>query len=104
MSVALHLGRTIRLCRTQQELKQAELAERAGISTSYLCLLERDKRDPGLAVIQRLATALQLPLGVLVFLAMDQSEFGLSADMVKGLSCLAVDLLRRAPALPEMEG
>jgi len=97
----LQLGKALRLCRTQRDLKQSELAERAGICVSYLSLLERDKRDPNLATIQRLADALQVPLTVLIFLAVDQESIGLSRPLVDALSALALRLLREPPEIEE---
>ncbi len=43
-------------------LAQAELARQAGISPSYLNLIERNKRDVGGALLKRIATALGLDL------------------------------------------
>lgn len=57
----INIGKAIKFYRTQRELSQAELAELAGISISYLSLLERDKRDPTISTIEALANAIQVP-------------------------------------------
>lgn len=54
------LGETIRLLRTQLELTQPELAEKAGIEQSYLSKLENDKGTPSFDIISRIAQALNL--------------------------------------------
>ena len=48
----MNLGKAITLSRTRRGLTQAELAKRAGLSVSYLSLLEQNKRtDPTLSTI-----------------------------------------------------
>lgn len=79
----MNLGKAIKLCRTQRDLSQAQLAALAGVSVSYLSLLERGKRDPNFGTVQRVADALAVPLSVLVFLAADRDELG---DFTPGLS------------------
>lgn len=91
----MNLGKAISLCRTQRGLTQAELAARAGLSVSYLSLLEQNKRkDPSLSMIQKLAEALRVPSGILFFLAADQTELsGLEPDLQQKLAYAALNLL-----------
>ena len=70
----MDLGKAIKMCRMKRGLKQAELAELADISVSHLCLLEKDKRDPSLSVVNAIAKALNIPVSVLVFLASQYDE------------------------------
>ena len=58
------LGDTIKLLRTEQGLTQPELAERARIEQSYLSKLENDKGTPSFDIINRIAQALGLNLGL----------------------------------------
>ena len=39
-------------------------------------MLENNKRDPTLSTLTRLAQALQIPVGLLVFLASEQEDLG----------------------------
>jgi transcriptional regulator with XRE-family HTH domain len=91
----MNLGRAIALCRKQRSLNQAQLAKRAGLSVSYLSLLERNERkDPTLSIVQSLAQALQIPTGILFFLAADDAELGgLSSELKEKLSFAALQLL-----------
>lgn len=90
----MDLGRAIKLCRTQRDLSQAKLANIAGISISYLSLLERGKRDPTLSTIQAIATALKVPVTILVFLAADNEEtLELGTELQEKLSFVALKLL-----------
>lgn len=54
----MKLGEKIKLLRTEQEMTQPALAEKAGIEQSYLSKLENDKGAPSFAVINRIAGAL----------------------------------------------
>ena len=52
------IGKHISHCRKANGLTQAVLAERAGISTTYMSGIERAKSIPSTEVIMRLAAAL----------------------------------------------
>lgn len=88
------LGRAIKLCRTQRGLNQTELAQAAGISFSYLSLLERGKRDPTMSTIENLANALAVPVIMLIFLAEDDAgKAALSAELLEKLSYKTLQLI-----------
>jgi transcriptional regulator with XRE-family HTH domain len=70
----MKLGETIKQCRNKRGLTQSRLAELADISVSHLCLLEKNKREPSISVVEGIAKALEIPLSVLVFLAAQASE------------------------------
>jgi transcriptional regulator with XRE-family HTH domain len=52
------IGARVRRQRLEQGWSQAELATRAGVTASYLSLVESGRRHPRLAVVERLAEAL----------------------------------------------
>ena len=91
----MNLGRAIGLCRNQRGLTQDELAKRAGLSVSYVSLLEQNKRtDPSLSTIQKIAEALRIPSGILFFLAADSTELsGLPSELQEKLSFTALQML-----------
>lgn len=66
----MQLGTTIRRFRLASGMSQAELARRAGLSASFLSLIERDRREPTLSLLRRLAEQLGLPFGVFVAAAL----------------------------------
>jgi transcriptional regulator with XRE-family HTH domain len=70
----MNIGQAIKLCRVRRGLTQGELAAKADMDTSYISLLEGNKRDPSLSSIQRIAAALDIPLLILFFLAMDSLD------------------------------
>jgi transcriptional regulator with XRE-family HTH domain len=53
-SELLRLGRAVRALRTQQGLKQIELATAAGISESQVSDIERGKNNPGWRLVARI--------------------------------------------------
>src|SRR3546814_8898194 len=59
----LPIGRQIREERQKKRLTQRTLAEAAGISTSYLNLIEHDKRPIAGALLNRIAAALGTDAG-----------------------------------------
>lgn len=72
----MNVGQAIRLCRTQREASQGAVARRANCSVSYLSMLENNKRDPTLSTLIKIAEALQVPVGLLFFLASEQDDLG----------------------------
>ena len=90
----MNLGHSIQLARSKRKLSQAALAKRAGISVSYLSLLERGRRDPPLSTIQRLAAALVMPVEIFFFLGAEEGELGqLNRELAGQLAITALELL-----------
>jgi len=54
------LGRTVQVLRTDQGLDRKDLADRAGISYSYLAAIENGKKPPSSKVLFAIASALGL--------------------------------------------
>lgn len=68
----MDIANAIFRCRRARELRQADVASRAGISEAYLSLLERGLRtDPSLKTLTGIAEALEVPLPVLVAIALE---------------------------------
>lgn len=63
-------------------ISQAELARRAGISPSYLNLIERNRREVGGTLLQRLAAQLDVDIGELT----GEAEHKLVADLEEALA------------------
>jgi transcriptional regulator with XRE-family HTH domain len=93
----MRLGKTIRTCREARGLKQYELAENAGLSESYLSLVEKDKREPSLSSLDGIASALGVPLSVLIFLAAEGDVKGeLSPQHVEEISRRILSVMSHA--------
>lgn len=72
----MNVGRAIRLCRVKRGASQGTVARRASCSVSYLSMLENNKRDPTLSTLAKVAQALQIPIGLLFFLAAEREDLG----------------------------
>jgi transcriptional regulator with XRE-family HTH domain len=100
--MALKLGAAIKLCRVQKSLTQAELAQRARLSESYVSLLEKNRRDPTFSALEAIAGALEIPASLLIFLAADSSEFDvLGQDVKDKLSAAVINLLKATANEPQ---
>lgn len=54
------VGHKLRTVREERGLSQRELAQRAGVSTNAISLIERDENSPSVSTLQSLATALNV--------------------------------------------
>src|SRR5438874_11698602 len=106
MAETLQLGGKVRALRRREGLSQVQLAERLGISASYLNLIEHNRRPVSAPVLIKLAQVLKLELQALSLgddtrLAADLREaFG--APLFNGHDLTAVevrDLVSGSPAL-----
>ncbi len=90
----MNLGRSIKMCRTNQGLSQGDLASRIGMSVSYISLIEQGKRDPAFSTIEEVASALGVPVSLLTFLAAEPGELrGVPEDLRDKLAGVAFKLL-----------
>jgi transcriptional regulator with XRE-family HTH domain len=56
------LSKAIRMYRLEADLSQEQLAERCDMDQTYLSQIERNKRQPSLKVLRKIASALSIPL------------------------------------------
>ena len=95
----MNYGRAIRTCRAALGLQQRDLADLAGMSPSHLSLIESGGRKPSTSVLERLGSALGVPLHLLLLLAAEPDDLsGLPSEDVDKLSRSLLNLLasRRA--------
>ncbi len=60
MTLAEKFSHNLKHERERRKLSQFALSKRAGMSTSYVSMLERNQRTPPLATLTRLAKALKV--------------------------------------------
>lgn len=77
----MKLGESLKYCRNVRKLTQKELAEKSGISKSYLCLLEKGEREASISVLESLSDALKIPVAIIVLIASEGAD--LSDDVSK---------------------
>ena len=61
MSLVSKFAANLRAARFRKKLSQQSLAEAAGLSTSFISMLEREQRSPPLDTLEQLAKALGVP-------------------------------------------
>lgn len=83
----MNLGNAIQICRKKRGFTLTALAKLSGISIPHLCLLEKNKRDPSLSVINAISDALKTPVSVLILLASQNEDIKeLSDNQIEDLS------------------
>lgn len=99
----MNLGNAIRFCRTQRGMTQEELARKADLSTSYISLLEQNKRDPAFSTIENIANQIGVPTNILLFLASDPAELSaLDQQLAEKLSYTALQFIREKASEPSL--
>ena len=66
MALAAPIQKNFRAARLQRQFTQQALADRSGLSLSYISMLERGQRSPPLDTLEALAGALGVPAGQLL--------------------------------------
>ena len=66
MDITRQFGRNLRSHRVRRRLSQEELAELSGLHRTYISGLERGIRNPSIAIVARLADALEIEPGLLL--------------------------------------
>lgn len=61
--IRLRFGMAARACRHKRGLTQEELAERAGLSQTYIAEVELGKRNISVVNVERLTSALGITMG-----------------------------------------
>lgn len=62
----VQLGQRIRDLRVKKELTQTELADRSGVASNYIAMLERGERNPTYLTLLKLASGCQVSISELV--------------------------------------
>lgn len=62
------IGKGIRIVREAKGLRLGDVGKYAGVSVPFLSLVEKGEREPSLDVVLRIATALHVPVDVLLLL------------------------------------
>ena len=70
----MEYGRALKICRAAVELSQQDVAKRAGITKSYLSLVEGGKRSPSLATLEKICKAMRVPPHLVMLLAAGPQE------------------------------
>ena len=86
------IGDKIRETRKKNGLSLTDLAERIGVSDSYLSQLERNNVDPSISVLRKLSSALNVPI-VTFFDATYEDPVVIRSSEANHVSVLSDDLI-----------
>jgi transcriptional regulator with XRE-family HTH domain len=60
------IAENIKSFRIQKGLSQEQLADKAGLHRTYISLLERKKKNVSVKILERIATALEIDITLLI--------------------------------------
>lgn len=69
-----NIGHAIKQLRKQRNIKQKTLAEKVGITNSYLSSIEAGNRIPSIEVLVSILKELNLPIAIIFIMAMSDEE------------------------------
>lgn len=92
----------LRLVRVFHDMNQTKLAERLGISKSYLSEIENGKKSPTLELLQKYAEAFNMPLSSLLFFAENVSNPSRSDTVRAAIAGKAIKMLQWIAAKDEV--
>jgi transcriptional regulator with XRE-family HTH domain len=71
------MAKALRFIRVFHDLKQTELANRLGLSKSYLSEIENGRKSPSIRLLEQYAEVFKIPVSSIVFFAehLDNPEF-----------------------------
>lgn len=91
----MNIGSTLKLLRVASNIKQASLAEDLDITANYLSQIENGKKEPSLTFLKRFSQRLDVPLGYLLWLALEDSKSPEGLDVKQKMNDLLVNILRQ---------
>ncbi len=70
----LNIGLAMKQCRDAKNLTLQEMAEKSGLTKSYLSRIENSQRDPTISALEKISLALDIPLNILILLSEDEKD------------------------------
>src|ERR1700730_2054394 len=67
-------GKALRIGRAMAGLQQKEVADRAGMNSSHICLIELGKRKPSVQALEKICKALGIPNHLFMLLGAEASD------------------------------
>jgi transcriptional regulator with XRE-family HTH domain len=69
-----NIGQAIKEFRKKKLLKQKDLANKSGISQTYLSQIETGDKFPSLDMLEKICNALDIPPQIITFLSLDENS------------------------------
>lgn len=91
----MDIGGAIKTIRVKHKVSQQVLAGEIGVTQGYLSLIEKGEREPGFALIGKIADVLSVPPQLLFIIAcQDEAKTKNYAKPLKNMMMLADDVLQ----------
>lgn len=74
----MDFGKALRIARAISGIQQKDLADMAGLDSSYVSLIEKGKRRPSMRAVRALGSALNVPPDLLTILASEREDVALA--------------------------
>jgi transcriptional regulator with XRE-family HTH domain len=68
------IGNGIKSARKLSGISQRELSDRSRLSITYISEIENGKKDPSIAALRAIASAIKMELPFMVLLSMDETD------------------------------
>ena len=91
----MNIGPTLRLLRVASNLTQASLAEALDVTGNYLSLVENGKKEPSLTFLKKFRKTLNVPLGYLLWVALEDANSNEEMDLKKKMDRLLIAILHQ---------
>jgi len=88
------ISEALRLIRVFHDLKQAELAEKMGVSKSYISEIEAGKKVPTMQLIEKYSDEFKMPISSIIFFAERLEDKGETIDFDKARGVIANKIIK----------
>ncbi|MEM8059378.1 helix-turn-helix transcriptional regulator [Morganella morganii subsp. sibonii] len=88
----MNIAQTLDICLKKRGLSKTELAKRADLSKSYLSRIANNERIPNLETLEKICTALQIPLSVFIFISNNDID-NISSPLKEKINNIFLELL-----------
>lgn len=93
----MNIGQAIKKCRQLKHLTLDSLANKTGLSKSYLSLVESGKRQPSLDSLKKIAKVQKIPIELLIYLGAESIEIKeMDNALKKEFDRLILELIKNA--------
>jgi transcriptional regulator with XRE-family HTH domain len=98
------LHEALRLIRVYHDMKQAELAEKLGISKSYMSEIEKGTKSPSVELINKYADIFGIPASSILFFAENMDKPQASVATRQARQFVATKIIKLLQFLEERRG
>jgi transcriptional regulator with XRE-family HTH domain len=88
------LSEALRLIRVFHDMKQAEAAQKMGISKSYLSEIERGHKEPTLDILRKYEALFNIPMSSILFFSENMGKSKAYEDARKFVASKIIRLMR----------